>query len=136
MTPQWTHDRDALHQEIAKLRGRVVELESEVIYFKDMMRSSLDFSRRWKLTAVETKILSILTTGGVKDRSVFMALIYDKDEPHDRILDVFISKIRRKIEPDGVRIDALWGQGYVMSDENIAKVKTLCLAPLDNIKAA
>lgn len=36
------------------------------------------------------------------------------EEPQPKIVDVFICKLRKKIEPLGIRIDTLWGRGYVL----------------------
>lgn len=34
------------------------------------------------------------------------------DEPEPKIIDVFICKIRKKVEPLGLRIETFWGKGY------------------------
>lgn len=39
-------------------------------------------------------------------------LRHDVDEPDIKIIDVFICKIRKKLEPLGVSIDTVWGRGY------------------------
>jgi two-component system cell cycle response regulator CtrA len=44
------------------------------------------------------------------------------DEPEVKIIDVFICKLRKKIEkisPDGGHcIETVWGRGYVLRDPN------------------
>lgn len=37
------------------------------------------------------------------------------DAPEIKIVDVFICKIRKKIERLGIRIDTLWGKGYALA---------------------
>lgn len=37
------------------------------------------------------------------------------EEPEIKIIDVYICKARKKLEPIGVRIDTLWGKGYALS---------------------
>lgn len=39
------------------------------------------------------------------------------DEPEIKIIDVYICKARKKLEPIGVRIDTLWGKGYALAVE-------------------
>lgn len=36
-------------------------------------------------------------------------------EPEIKIVDVLICKIRKKLEPLGIRIDTVWGKGYVLA---------------------
>ena len=41
------------------------------------------------------------------------------DEPEPKIIDVFICKLRRKLEVAGARgvsIDTVWGQGYILRE--------------------
>lgn len=39
----------------------------------------------------------------------------DGDEPEIKIIDVFVCKMRKKLEPIGIRIDTLWGRGYALA---------------------
>lgn len=36
-------------------------------------------------------------------------------EPEIKIIDVFVCKLRKKLEAIGVRIDTVWGKGYVLA---------------------
>lgn len=36
-------------------------------------------------------------------------------EPEIKIIDVYICKARKKLEPIGVRIDTVWGKGYALA---------------------
>ena len=43
------------------------------------------------------------------------------NEPDSKIIDVFVCKLRRKLEKSGLknaRIVTVWGQGYVLRDED------------------
>jgi DNA-binding response OmpR family regulator len=37
------------------------------------------------------------------------------EEPEIKIIDVFICKARKKLDPIGVRIDTVWGKGYALA---------------------
>lgn len=37
------------------------------------------------------------------------------DEPEIKIIDVYICKMRKKLEPLGIRIDPSWGRGYALA---------------------
>lgn len=39
----------------------------------------------------------------------------EDDEPEIKIIDVYICRARKKLEPIGVRIDTLWGKGYALA---------------------
>lgn len=39
------------------------------------------------------------------------------EEPEIKIIDVFICKARKKLDPIGVRIDTVWGKGYALALE-------------------
>ncbi len=45
----------------------------------------------------------------------WMYSISPDQEPELKIIDVFICKIRKKLDPLGVRIDTLWGKGYALA---------------------
>jgi two-component system cell cycle response regulator CtrA len=60
--------------------------------------------------------------GAVLSKESFIAHIYGGiDEPDSKIIDVFVCKLRRKLEKSGLKstkIDTVWGQGYVLRDED------------------
>jgi DNA-binding response OmpR family regulator len=127
MTPQWTSNRDALHQEIAKLRQQVEERDCEIGYLKDLMSvSDVDFSLRWHLTPKEEQVLNVLMAGGIKTREHICHVIYQRGEPHERSLDIFIMRLRQKLGVDGIDIITAWGRGFCLSGEHIAKIRELC----------
>lgn len=44
-----------------------------------------------------------------------VSLVDHDKEPEIKIIDVYICKARRKLEPIGVRIDTVWGKGYALA---------------------
>ena len=73
------------------------------------------------LTRKEYQILHLLLLrkGTVLSKDTFLNHLYGGvDEPEAKIIDVFICKLRRKLEQagmEGVHIETIWGQGYVIS---------------------
>lgn len=45
----------------------------------------------------------------------WMYQISPDSEPEIKIIDVYICKARKKLEQIGVRIDTVWGKGYVLA---------------------
>lgn len=77
---------------------------------------------RLELTAYEYKVLEYLMfrKGEVVSKSVLTAHIYDEDFERDsNVLEVFIGRLRKKLDPDGTRkpIETLRGRGYTIHAE-------------------
>jgi two-component system cell cycle response regulator CtrA len=50
------------------------------------------------------------------------------DEPESKIIDVFMCKLRRKLEKSGLanaHIQTVWGQGYVLRDDEMDQAPSL-----------
>ena len=76
------------------------------------------------LTAKEFRIIEFLALrkGSVLSKAAFLSHLYGgMDEPEPKIIDVFMCKLRRKMElagAVGVSIDTVWGQGYILRETN------------------
>ena len=74
------------------------------------------------LTGKEFRIIEFLALrkGSVLSKTSFLSHLYGgMDEPEPKIIDVFICKLRRKLELAGARgvsIDTVWGQGYILRE--------------------
>jgi two-component system cell cycle response regulator CtrA len=75
-----------------------------------------------RLTPKETTVLELmmLRTGSVLTKSTFMNNLYSRteDKPEIKIIDVFICKLRTKLDHAGARgfISTVWGHGYTIRD--------------------
>lgn len=140
MTPQWTHDRDALHLEIAKLRGQLVERDIRIEQLNELLIGQpVDLWRMCHFTQHEEKIVSALMTGRLCTKEYLLDCLYAMDpdgEAQIKIIDVFICKIRKKLNHLGFDIETVWGRGYRFHAETIARIKALCIAPQASAKAA
>lgn len=80
------------------------------------------------LTGKELMIVEFLALrrGSVLSKAAFLNHLYGgMDEPEPKIIDVFMCKLRRKLELAGaknVSIDTVWGQGYILRDETSAAI--------------
>jgi len=89
------------------------------------------------LTGKEYSILELLVLrkGMVLTKEVFLNHLYGgMDEPEMKIIDVFICKIRRKLEQAGAKelIVTVWGRGYTVRDPATAPAHDRAAAPPDN----
>lgn len=74
------------------------------------------------LTGKEYAILELLVIrkGAVLTKDTFLNHLYGGiDEPEMKIIDVFICKLRRKLQQYGAEnlISTVWGRGYIMRDD-------------------
>lgn len=100
-------------QEIEQLRERVRQLEDI------LAPPGTPIPLEWRLTGKEARVFAHLTTRDVATKeSIMLALYSDRaDEgPEMKIVDVFICKMRKKIEPFGVTINTVWGTGYSLAN--------------------
>lgn len=78
--------------------------------------------RELKVTTKEYAILELLALrrGTTLSKEVFLDHLYGgRDEPEQKIIDVFICKLRKKIAAvagDGGGIETVWGRGYVLRE--------------------
>ena len=82
------------------------------------------------LTGKKFRIIEFLALrqGAILSKDAFLAHLYGgMDEPEPKIIDIFMCKLRRKMElagAKGVSIDTVWGQGYILRDGD-ARIPTM-----------
>lgn len=113
--------RHPLHQEIAKLRGQVEEARETIRNLRDLLMPPLVFPRKWQLTGAESRLLAALYSNpNGLSREVGHAVVDNNPEPltEQKIVDVFVCKLRKKMKPYGVSFVNQWGRGYAMTPES------------------
>lgn len=105
---------DDLLDEVQVLRQRLAELAEPDAATK------LAISLR--LTGSEAKVLAILLSRDIATKDAIYTLAFQHDNgdgPVEKIIDVFICKIRKKARLGGWpgQITTIWGKGYQMSPE-------------------
>lgn len=86
------------------------------------------------LTGKEYAMLELLAVrlGQTLTKDAFLTHLYGgMDEPEVKIVDVFICKLRKKLELAGAggHIDTVWGRGYRLTAEPVSRVKGGEVAP-------
>jgi DNA-binding response OmpR family regulator len=82
----------------------------------------------WDITPAESQILGMLLRRTIVNRETAMAAIYGarpKDPPYDKIIDVHISRLRRRFP--GV-IQTIWGKGWFIAIEDRHKLSLIYTA--------
>jgi len=82
------------------------------------------------LSRAEEQILRMLMARSILTKDAFLTV--REAEGHDaevKILDVFICKIRKKLEPFGIVIETVWGKGYTLNGAMKERVRELASRP-------
>jgi len=103
-------------QSIIKTGPITVNLDARTVDVED---------KQLHLTSKEYGIIELLSLrkGSTLTKEMFLNHLYGgMDEPEVKIIDVFICKLRKKIEKlssdGGACIETVWGRGYVLRDPN------------------
>ena len=113
-----------LQDECRRLRLRVEELEHDVKMLKalkaDMLADNLPGLEHVPMTNIEKQILARLDRGRphAVSRDAIFSWLYSaragKREPTLRIVDVYVTKIRKKIDGTTWRVQTVLGFGYLL----------------------
>jgi DNA-binding winged helix-turn-helix (wHTH) protein len=97
----------------------IEDLKATVDYLTgDSIPEQSEVMQRFYATQKEAKLFLILqrSKGEVVRRDTILNRLYDAHEidkvPDAKIIDVFVCKLRPKIEKAGFRIENVWGEGY------------------------
>lgn len=104
------------------------ELKEQVRQLNDLLGYMRPGPTFVHLTNTECRLFGALMQREVLTKEACLhALYYDRggDEPEQKIVDVFVCKLRKKLTPHGVVIGTIWGRGYFLSEETKARVRQL-----------
>jgi DNA-binding response OmpR family regulator len=120
--------------ELERLRARVEELE---FHIKEINRELATCATHWPfhlppksalLLAVFVKHKNKVLTKEVLWRYLY-GLMPEADQPAANVIDVFICKIRARLDKFGVHISTVYKTGYLIDNDNHAKLVALTLMP-------
>ena len=113
---------------IRELRDRIDLLKAERAWLKDLLRSPGFLPAIFPLTASEERFFKALLRRKQCAKSDLLPLIYTnarnpRDIPKEKIMDVILLKVRRKLEPLGIEIESSKSGGILsISSEMRARV--------------
>lgn len=115
-------------EEIARLRERVEYLEAENHQLKLALREEVPPIPGIELTASERTVLgALLARDPASKDAVYNALYFDRidDPPAEKITDVLVCKLRKKLTRKGIEVETVWGTGWRLTPEMKARVRAL-----------
>lgn len=111
------------------LKERVARLEEELAAFQPELGNVLVSPWGVRFTARELALVHCLAgnAGRVVPKTIAYNAVYPNDVgPEPKILDVWLAKVRPKLARLGLRVQTLWGQGWVMSKADGALWRQWC----------
>lgn len=111
---------------IAELQAAVDRLTEENAALLDQLMEIVPTPAEWRLTSSEARVILCLARRPQASKSQLMMALYAgriDDEPDVEIVDVFIHKVRKKLQAFGVSIQTHWGQGYFLDDSSRSIVR-------------
>lgn len=108
-----------LHEEVGYLREENRQLRA--------MLKSPDFvvPREWNLSRCEKDALNALYSSPSGPQSKARLLVASKVKPEadEKVIEVRVSSMRRKLKPFGIEIKNIWGEGYYLPKESREIIK-------------
>lgn len=99
---------EILRAENEALRERVAALEAVLIGEKRL-------PVEWRLTGSEARVFGVIASRELATKDAIHAALYGLDidgGAEEKIVDVFVCKIRKKLAPFGINIRTEWGRGW------------------------
>lgn len=107
-----------------KLRLQNEELQYRVCELQEAVGTRFDVPMCFPLTRRETELFGVLMQRELATKEMILTALYGgMDEPCLKIVDVFVCKMRKKLNGFGIEISTLWGRGYYLSKEMKARVR-------------
>ena len=115
-------------------RAQMLEAENETLreqnrQLKEEIGLAAQPPAMFGLTTQEAAIFGVLLANRAPRKSTFMAALYSDgaydDEAEEKIIDVFICKIRKKLKPFGIEIKTNWGESYEIPEVSKARAREL-----------
>lgn len=113
--------------EIQRLRDRVEQLEDMLGIGRS---STAQLSALFGLTACQAKMLGILLSRTmVTEEAMYFTLYGDRpesDQPEsEAIIRKHVMLLRKRLDPVGIRVDVIYGQGWKLANEHKAKLREM-----------
>ena len=102
-------------------------LRAQVRQLQDALGIGLHWPPEWRLSPRETAVLGVLVSREIATCDALMCALYGdrSDPPCDKIVRVYIYKLRRKLAPRGFTIVTRRGQGVAIPAEQRAQLREL-----------
>lgn len=115
-----------LERRLRELQKRNEYLEETVHRLREALTETRLLPREWKLTPSEENVLGVLVNRELGTYEALLTALYlakGRPEASQKILQVFICRLRKKLEPYGIKIRTVYGRGWALSPESRASLR-------------
>lgn len=112
---------------------RCAELEERLVQVTEAFNPPVKFDRLLRLTDTEGEMLALLLRRPHWTKAALYTVMYGMrlDPPEEKIIDVYICKIRAKVKRHGIKIDTVWGDGWRVDRDNRERIESYILGRRD-----
>lgn len=113
---------------VRKLEEENDELRERIIVLEEQIGVRIEAPLVLGLTGQEARIFGALMSRDLLTKEMMLAVLYlsrGLDEAEQKIVDVFICKMRPKLKAYGITIETVWGRGYLLKPEMKRRVREL-----------
>lgn len=91
-----------------------LEAQLEALRGHRSIEAEANLQKTFKVPPMGAKLLALMSDGRVHAKSAILTYLYSgaDEEPDAKIIDVFISQLRKKLAGTGINIETVWGVGY------------------------
>lgn len=116
-----------------KRRLAVVENENEtlrerVAVLEKSLGMRFDAPLCLGLAGSEAILFGVMMAREIMTKEAALVALYSdrlRDEPDQKIVDVFICKLRKKLKRFGLAVETQWGRGYYFTAETKGRIRAL-----------
>lgn len=101
------------------LRAERDELAEQVRQLQDIINDRSWVPVDWRLTASEATVLNVLALRRIATKDAIHCALYGTDPEggaNEKIVDVLVHKLRKKLAAYGIDVHTEWGVGYRLDD--------------------
>lgn len=115
------------NRQIEELREEIALLRERLALMNEALSGRCMYLPGVRLSPTERTILNLLAIRPIVGRGQAIDVIYGcRAEPAgEKIMDVFIHRMRKKLKPYGIEIETVWGHGYRLPPESKAALQKL-----------
>lgn len=115
-------------------REQIELLQEHVLQLRAMLGLEISRERRvqliaaFRLTPHEATLLGVLLNSRLLSKDLALHALVDPgsdDYPEEKILDVYICKLRKRLKPHGIEIRTFWAEGYHLAPAERAKIEAV-----------
>jgi two-component system cell cycle response regulator CtrA len=114
-------------------RSAITDLDTaleRIRQLEDLLGHDFAIDPSYGLSRIEEQLLGLIysrTHTVTKGQAFDLLYGMHRSPPEPKILDVFICKIRKKLEPTGLHITTVWGRGWYLEPGERSKLETLIM---------